>query len=133
MIDVEAQVFTQAAGVLRAQFPGITVSGEYVNAPSAFPHVSLVEQDSYPVVDHLDGGERESRTVLMYEVNIYSDRTTGKKSQCRRILGVLDELLWGMNFRRLAVTPVPNLENATIYRLTAQYRVETDGIHFYRR
>ena len=46
---------------------------------------------------------------------------------------MLDELLWGMNFRRLAVTPVPNLENATIYRLTARYRVETDGIHFYRR
>lgn len=46
MIDVESQIYTPIAEALRAQFPGILVSGEYVNAPTRFPYVSLVEQDS---------------------------------------------------------------------------------------
>lgn len=45
MIDVESQIYTPIAEALRAQFPGILVSGEYVNAPTRFPYVSLVEQD----------------------------------------------------------------------------------------
>ena len=47
MIDVESQIYTPIAEALRAQFPGILVSGEYVNAPTRFPYVSLVEQDNY--------------------------------------------------------------------------------------
>lgn len=46
MIDVESQIYTPIAEALRAQFPGILVSGEYVNAPTRFPYVSLVEQDN---------------------------------------------------------------------------------------
>ena len=48
MIDVESQIYTPIAEALRAQFPGILVSGEYVNAPTRFPYVSLVEQDTTP-------------------------------------------------------------------------------------
>ena len=39
MIDVESQIYTPIAEALRAQFPGILVSGEYVNAP--FPLCEL--------------------------------------------------------------------------------------------
>ena len=46
---------------------------------------------------------------------------------------VIDEVLFRMNFRRIVLTPVPNMEDATIYRLTARYRVATDGKNFYRR
>jgi len=46
---------------------------------------------------------------------------------------VIDSLLYSMNFRRLSLNPVPNMENASIYRLVARYRVATDGKYFYRR
>ena len=46
MIDVENIIFTKIAGNLRTKFKGITVSGEYINAPSKFPYVSVVEQDN---------------------------------------------------------------------------------------
>lgn len=38
MIDVESQIYTPIAEALRAQFPGILISGEYVNAPTRFPY-----------------------------------------------------------------------------------------------
>ena len=85
MIDVESQIYTPIAVVLRETFPGIDVSGEYVTAPSAFPHVSIVEQDNYPTLEHLSTSDKEQFATLMYEVNVYSNKSTSKKSQCRNM------------------------------------------------
>ena len=35
--------------------------------------------------------------------------------------------------RRISLSPVPNMKNATIYRLVARYKAETDGTNLYRR
>lgn len=70
---------------------------------------------------------------VMFEVNVYSNKAEGKKTECKTIMNEIDKTLFAMNFKRLALTPVPNMEDATIYRLVARYRVATDGTHFYRR
>lgn len=72
-------------------------------------------------------------TEPMFEVNIYSNKAGTKKTECKKIAAAIDKLLFSMNFVRMAMTPVPNLENATIYRIVARYRVATDGTNFYRR
>lgn len=133
MIDVESKVYTPIAVALRDAFSGIFVSGEYVKAPSRFPHVSLVEMDNYTSADRLDTADEERFSTLMYEVNVYSNKTSGKKSECKKIIGFIDDLMYKMNFKRLSLAPVPNMDDATIYRMTARYRVETDGENFYRR
>ena len=133
MIDVESQIYTPIAVALRETFPGIDVSGEYVKAPSAFPHVSIVEQDNYPTLEHLSTSDKEQFATLMYEVNVYSNKSTSKKSQCRNIMKVIDDLMYQRNFTRISLPPTPNLENASISRLVARYRAETDGTNLYRR
>ena len=133
MIDVENQIYTPIAEALREAFPGIDTSGEYVKAPSAFPHVSIVEQDNYPTLTHLSTSDSEELATIMYEVNVYSNKSSGKKAQCRSIMKVIDDLMYRRNFTRISLSPVPNLENATIYRLVARYRAETDGVNLYRR
>lgn len=133
MIDVESKVYTPIAVALRDAFSGIFVSGEYVKAPSSFPHVSLVEMDNYTSADRLDTADEERFSTLMYEVNVYSNKTSGKKSECKKIIGFIDDLMYKMNFKRLSLAPVPNMDDAIIYRMTARYRVETDGENFYRR
>lgn len=133
MIDVENQIYTPIAEALREAFPGIDTSGEYVKAPSAFPHVSIVEQDNYPTLTHLSTSDMEKYATIMYEVNVYSNKSSGKKAQCRSIMKVIDDLMYRRNFTRISLSPVPNLENATIYRLVARYRAETDGVNLYRR
>ena len=133
MIDIERQVYTPIAEALRKQFKGVTVSGEYVNAPSKFPYVSIIEQDNYTTATHLDSGDEERFATVMYEVNVYSDRAGSKKTVCREIMGFIDKMLYARNFTRISLSPVPNLENGTIYRLNARYRAETDGKTIYRR
>lgn len=133
MIDIEKLVYTPIAESLRKRFKGITVSGEYVNAPPKFPYVSIIEQDNYMSANRLDSSGSERFSAVMYEVNVYSDKAGSKKSVCREIMGVIDEMLYKRNFTRISLSPVPNMENGTIYRLVARYRAETDGTNIYRR
>ena len=133
MIDIEQEVYTPIVKTLRKRFPGISVSGEYVNSPAKFPYVSIVEQDNYPTVEHLDNSNTERYATVMYEVNVYSDKAGKKKTVCREIMGVISEMLHRKNFIRISMSPVPNLENGTIYRLVARYRAETDGGAIYRK
>lgn len=132
MIDVENEVYTPIAKALRQEFQGIDVSGEYVRNPSKFPHVSIVESDNYVSANRIDGYGEEKFATIMYEVNVYSNKVGTKKAECKAILDKIDRLFYGRNFRRLSRTPVPNLEDASIYRLTARYRAETDGTNLYR-
>lgn len=131
MNDCENEVYTRVAKVLREKFPGIDIAGEYVNAPSSFPHVSITQSDNSVITEQTTGCAEMAQ--VMFEVNVYSNKTEGKKTECKSIMREIDKVLFSMNFKRLALTPVPNMEDATIYRLVARYRVATDGKYFYRR
>jgi len=131
MIDCENEVYTRIARVLREKFPGINIAGEYVQAPSGFPHVSITQSDNSVVSERMTGSAEMAQ--VMFEINVYSNKTEGKKTECKSIMKVIDDVMFSMNFKRQALTPVPNLEDATIYRLVARYRAMTDGHYFYRR
>lgn len=133
MIDIENDIYTPIAAALRSKFPAINVSGEYVREPSQFPHVTIIEQDNYVTPAHLDSSDTEKFATIMFEVNVYSNKTVGKKTECKSILSVIDSMMFARNLVRTSRTPVPNMENATIYRLTARYEAETDGKMIYRR
>ena len=133
MKDIEYEVYTALATKLRAKFPKIHTSGEYVNMPASFPHVSIVEQDNYAPVEYLTNDGEETHSHLMYEINVYSNLKSGKKKQAKDIMNVLDREMYNMNFVRTSLSPVPNRENTTIYRLVARYEAVTDGENTYRR
>lgn len=131
MIDCENEVYTRIARVLRDKFPGINIAGEYVNAPSSFPHVSITQSDNSVVSEQMTGSAEMAQ--VMFEINIYSNKADGRKTECKAIAKVIDDVMFKMNFKRIALTPIPNMEDATIYRIVARYRVMTDGKYFYRR
>jgi hypothetical protein len=131
MIDCENEVYTRIARVLRDKFPGINIAGEYVNAPSSFPHVSITQSDNSVVSEQMTGSAEMAQ--VMFEINIYSNKADGRKTECKDIAKVIDDVMFRMNFKRIALTPIPNMEDATIYRIVARYRAMTDGKYFYRR
>ena len=131
MIDCENEVYTRIARVLRDKFPGINIAGEYVNAPSSFPHVSITQSDNSVVSEQMTGSAEMAQ--VMFEINIYSNKADGRKTECKAIAKVIDDVMFRMNFKRMALAPIPNMEDATIYRIVARYRAMTDGKYFYRR
>lgn len=133
MVDIESAVFTEIATALRTAYPGVTVAGEYINAPSKLPFVSIVEADNYADSRYLDSGDSERLARLMYEVNVYSNREGTKKAECRKLLKYIDAMLYQLNFTRISMNPVPNLEDTSIYRLNARYEGVSDGETNYRK
>jgi hypothetical protein len=120
IIDIENEVFTKIATELRSQFTGINVYGEDVRSPSSFPCVSIVEADNYTVRRTQDSGSNENHANLMYEVNVYSNKTSGKKTECKEIFAVIDEIMLGLGFTRSNKNPV-TMDEATIYRIVGRY------------
>jgi len=123
VVDCENEVFSTVATALRAAFTGIFVSGEAVAAPSTFPAVTLVEDDNSTYQRSLDSSGRENHAQIMYTVNAYSNKSSGKKAETKSIMAVIDAQMFNMGFLRVGSGPqeMPNA-NASIYRMVARYR-----------
>ena len=121
MIDVENEIFNAIATVVRNAYPSAFVSGEYVRTPSRFPHVSLIEMSNVAYDKTQSSGGLENHASLMYEVNIYSNKTSGKKSECKAIAALIDNEFATLGFSRTMLQPIPNMDDATIYRMTGRY------------
>ena len=129
MIDAENEIFTFIATALRSAFPGITVSGEYQRTVSKFPFVSIVEESNNVWRNSRTQSNYENHVAVMYEINVYSNKLNGKKQECKAIIACADEAIMRLGFSRTMLSSVPNLADATIYRMTARYQcvIGTDG------
>lgn len=133
MHDPEYEVFTRVEEMLHDKYDDIDVTSEYKHTPSTLPHVSIEMTDNYPVQRRQTSSDEEALSNVVFTINIFSNKKDGKKAQCKQILQDIDRFLYTLNFTRIGLTPVPNMADASIYRMIARYRVETDGVNFYRR
>jgi len=122
VIDIENELFTKIATALREEFSSIFVTGETVKAPASFPCVSIVEMDNYTLDRTKTSGNVENHANIVYEINVYSNKTTGKKTECKAIFKDIDREMTELGFTRIMRSPVPNMEDLTIYRMVGRYR-----------
>lgn len=121
MIDVENEIFSKVAESVRAAYPTVFMSGEYVRTPSKFPFVSLIEMSNTAYDRTQSSAGLENHASLMYEVNVYSNKKSGKKSECKAIAALIDNEMAILGFSRTMLQPIPNMDDATIYRMTGRY------------
>jgi hypothetical protein len=134
VINIESEVFNTLATELRAEYSPISVYGEYVKAPSVFPCVTIEEKDNYVLERTQTSDGIENHAGLLYEINVYSNKSSGKKSQCKEIFTLIDGEMASMGFTRTMLNPFPNEEDATIYRMIGRYKaVVSSDQKIYRR
>lgn len=134
MVDIEKEIFTDIATELRNKYgEKFTVYGETVLAPSEFPCACIEESDNYAHTQTQDSGGNENHADLVYDINIYSNKRSGKKAECKEILAVIDGYFTAVGFARITKNPI-SLDDATKYRLFARYAAvaSKDGT-IYRR
>ena len=122
MINIENEIFNDVSTKVRTSVPDIYMSGEYVKSPPTFPAVSLVEMDNTHYTSTQTSSEMENHADVMYEVNVYSNKKVGKKSECKKIIALIDNEMTAMGFTRTMLQPIPNMDDATIYRMVARYK-----------
>lgn len=134
MINVENEIFNIVAKAVRDDYPNIYISGEYVKSPPNFPAVSLVEMDNSAYGRTQTNSSVENHAELMYELNVYSNKKSGKKSECKAIAALIDNEMAALGFSRTMLQPIPNMDDATIYRMTGRYRaIASKDKKIYRR
>ena len=134
MVDIENDVFNALAVKLRAAFNPISIYGRYFKTPPVFPSVTIEERDNYVYEPSRTGTTIENHAVVMYEINVYSNRASGAKSQCKDVFALIDGEMAKMGFTRIMLQAIPNMEDATIYRMTGRYNaVVSTNKTVYRR
>lgn len=133
MIDKENEVFTRVKEKIVAEYPNADVDSSYQPTPSTFPHVSLYMSDAFTPANLRDSSVLPKFVSMMFEAQVYSNKTSKKKQEAKKIMGIIVDTMAEMNFRLSILTPVPNLNDASIYRLTARFEGMADNDGFYQR
>lgn len=104
---------------------GISVTSEAADLPAKFPAVTIIEQDN-SVVQRMRTLNIENAANLMYEVNVYTNTGGAKKLDAKKIMATIDREFAKLNFTRTMCSPMPNLQEAHIYRMVARYTATVD-------
>ena len=121
MIDCSNEVFTKVAKIVRNTYTGITVIGENTRQPSKFPTVTIDEIENVMVDALEDSSGEEKFAGVTYRVQVFSNKTNGKKAEARTIFATVDAEMRRMGFRRKSFTTTPEIYESTIYQISATY------------
>ena len=120
MIDVENLVIDTITKAVQTAHTGVLVESDYNDTPSSFPYVSVIEMDNYTYRKTQDNDLKEHHTNVMYEVNVYSNKTKGRKAEAKKIMETIDTAFQNIKFTRTVKQTVPN-KDKSLYRIVARY------------
>ena len=134
MIDILNEVFTAVATAIRKERSDVFISGEYTRSPSKFPTVTLDEISNVTVGALVDSSDEEKYSGLTYRLQVFSNKTSGKKAEARALFVTSDRVMLGLGFRRITYTTTPDIYQATIYSISATYEavVDRNGVIYKR-
>ena len=116
MIDIENELYTHIKSLLPSS---VTFAAEFVRTPSSFPFVSMQVRDN--TLYNPDSSGLENYCRIMIQFDVYSNKNSGRKQECKSIISTIDTAMNALGFSRISLSPTPNLEDSTIFRLTARY------------
>ena len=136
MVDCEKEVYSTVVAALRAKYPSMNPSsGEKQPTQADMPTAVGREADNSTYSRSLDSSSQENHATVMWQWEAYSNKSVGRKTECKAIMAIIDEQMFGMGFLRVGSAPMemPNA-NASIYRMVARYRatISKDNV-IYRR
>lgn len=122
MIDIESDIVNDVRNEVKKEFPNAGVVSVYDRKSSVFPLVHIEEKDNYVYERGMTGCQTENFAQVMYEVACYSNALNLKKNECRKLAALVDRIMTNKGFIRIMLQPVPNLSDATVYKIVSRYK-----------
>ena len=126
--EIKNEIFTRLHATLAASFPGCFVTGEYQETMKTFPAITF-EEKSNSVYQEASTDVIEHAASLLYEINVYTNTVGYREDDAREIMMLCNTIMTSLGFTRTMLSPIPNLADSTIYRLTARYK----GVAFFEK
>lgn len=124
MIDYENKIFGIIYQAVTNYNSDIYVTKDKSQEPESFPCVYVEETDSYtPAAYQMLSSREEVATRVVTTVEVYSNKSSGKRQEAKSILTVVDDTLRKNGFRRTVKNylDLTDDNNTTIIRLLARY------------
>jgi hypothetical protein len=79
---------------------------------------------------HRDSAKAEKYAAVKYRVQVFSNKSTGKRAEARNIFNVIDTRLAELGFTRKTYTTTPDVYNSSVYQITATFDavIGADGV-----
>jgi len=130
MIDVENQVITFVTEAFAGTtYEDIYLSSDPARTPNTFPCVYLAQSDAYEPSSRPATREQLFETVV-FECYVYSNKTTGAKAECKKVMEIVDEAMRIHNFTLMTETPLmPNVDTVKAIRFS-RYRANVSTVKY---
>ena len=122
MITIENIVTDEIITELATAYPSATVGSEYTRTTARFPYVQVVEMDNSVLESASTLSTIEVMATLTYEIQIFSNKKSGRKAECKALAAIVDNVMESLGFHRIMLNQVLNYEDATVYRMVGRWR-----------
>lgn len=117
MIDIENAVISRLFQAFIAAYPNGSYSSEpNTSNPPGWPHLNALQGDQSFFTAKLDSAR------VMFEINAYSNRTSGAKQECKEIMQLVNDTLMEFGAWEQVFCSQTKNSDLGIYRMTARYK-----------
>lgn len=122
MTDIEAKIFNDIYDAVTAQYPSADFATHYVNQPSCFPHIQVWDESNTVSRRGMNLSGDECFSNIVFHLELFDNMLDGEgKENVDSILAIIDPVMRLNGFRRTYNAPVPNFDDASVYRRVVRY------------
>lgn len=115
------EVYTKVRTAVLAVSSAAFITSTYTPTPSKFPAVFVREVGSFTPTRYLSLANTEKVKEITLEVQVYSNKKSGAKTEVDTILDAVEAALKHQYFYLVSSAPVENTDS-TVYRHAARFR-----------
>ena len=115
------ELYTKIRSAVLTAEPTAYVTATYVPKPGKFPAVFVREISRFTPTQYVSFAHTDNVHESTIEVQIFSNKASGAKTQADNLLGVLEATMRGQYYVMTSAAPVDNIDSS-VYRITARFR-----------
>ena len=124
---IEQEIQTLVLTAVLNDYSTCTITNATIAAPSKFPCLGVVLSDNGTTQSMRDSSGEDKFHDITLRVDAWSNKTNGKQGEAEGIMNTVRGVLLPLNFRQVNCRPTSDINNATVYRLTAEFTATVDA------
>lgn len=135
VFEIEQEIQTLIFNAVLTDYKNCVITNATIAAPSKFPCLGVVLSDNGTTQSMRDSSGEDNYHDITIRVDVWSNKTNGKQAEAEGIMNIVRGVVLPLNFRQVSCRPTSDINNATVYRLTAEFTatVDADNNIYYRK
>lgn len=126
MTDIENIIITRIDNVLNTAGYSNIVGSMDDDFPASFPWVFVEQSDQYESLQYHNSSRAKNHDVVVFDIDIYSNKNFGSKAECKDIAGIIDTEMVSLGFERTTSQPLRPSSDMYKSRRFLRYRAKID-------